>query len=258
MACDDEGDVQILRDVSLSVAPGESVAIVGPSGSGKSTVLKLLARLYRADSGHITICGQDIGALRAESLRSRLAVVPQDTVLFNDTILENIRYGRLDATDGEVRQAARLAQLDTAIGRMPEDFDTAVGERGLKLSGGEKQRVAIARAFLRDPLLLVCDEATSALDTATEQGILESLDALARGRTSVFVAHRLSTVKGCDKIVVLSEGAVVEVGTHAELMAAAGVYADMWAMQAGEDAQRLELERSREVCVQEGLAAAPV
>lgn len=234
------------------------VAIVGSTGSGKSTVGRLLFRFYDVGSGALRIDGQDVRDVTQESLHAAVGVVPQDTVLFNDTILENIRYGRLDATDGEVRQAARLAQLDTAIGRMPEDFDTAVGERGLKLSGGEKQRVAIARAFLRDPLLLVCDEATSALDTATEQGILESLDALARGRTSVFVAHRLSTVKGCDKIVVLSEGAVVEVGTHAELMAAAGVYADMWAMQAGEDAQRLELERSREVCVQEGLAAAPV
>jgi ATP-binding cassette, subfamily B, heavy metal transporter len=223
--------VQVLKNLSFQVEAGQRVAIVGPSGSGKSTILKLLARLYRPSNGVIKVAGQAINDLKQSSLRKHLAVVPQDTVLFNDSILENIRYGRLEASDEEVKAAAALAHLDQAIARMPDGYGTAVGERGLKLSGGEKQRVAIARAFLRDPELLICDEATSALDTATEQGIMESLNELAEGRTGVFVAHRLSTVMGCDKIIVMAEGAVVEEGTHADLMACGGVYRDMWDMQ---------------------------
>lgn len=173
----------------------------------------------------------------------------------NDTIMENIRYGRLGASDEEVRAAAQLAHLDTAIQRMPDGFQTVVGERGLKLSGGEKQRVAIARAFLRDPLLLVCDEATSALDSASERAIMNSLDELAQGRTSIFVAHRLSTVMNCDRIFVMSEGRLVEQGTHRDLMACGGVYADMWEMQVGEEKARQDMEHWRTRCIEDGLVA---
>lgn len=247
------GVVQILTDLSFSVAPGQRVAIVGSSGSGKSSTLKLIAALYAANSGSISIAGQDIRTLKQASLRQHLAVVPQETVLMNDSIMENIRYGRLDASDEDVRKAAQLAHLHTAIQRMPDGFDTMVGERGLKLSGGEKQRVAIARAFLRDPLLLVCDEATSALDSASEHAIMKSLDELAQGRTSIFVAHRLSTVMNCDVIFVMSEGQLVEQGTHRELMGCGGVYADMWEMQIGEEKNRHDMEKWRAACIEDGL-----
>ncbi|KAF6263058.1 ABC family transporter: mitochondrial ATM1-like protein [Scenedesmus sp. NREL 46B-D3] len=225
---------EVLKGVSVKVLPGESVAVVGPSGSGKSTILKLATRLYEAGSGTIKVNGVDVRELQTASLRKSVAVVPQDTVLFNDTILQNIRYGKPNATDEEVIAAARMAHLHEAVLRMPDGYATMVGERGLKLSGGEKQRVAIARAFLRAPRLLICDEATSALDTATEASILGSLNELARGRTSIFVAHRLSTVAGCDRILVLSEGRLVEQGSHAQLLAAGGVYKDMWIRQAAE------------------------
>ncbi|GBF89046.1 metal ABC transporter permease [Raphidocelis subcapitata] len=228
---------EVLRGVSLSMPPGSSLAVVGGSGSGKSTVLKLLTRLYDATAGDIKINGVSVRELRRESLRSAVAVVPQDTVLFNDTVLQNIRYGRPEASDEEVLDAARMAHLHDAVMRMPDGYETLVGERGLKLSGGEKQRVAIARAFLRNPRLLVCDEATSALDSATEASIMASLAELAQGRTSVFVAHRLSTIRNCDRIVVLSAGKVAEEGSHEELMAAGGVYARMWEMQAAEAAR---------------------
>ncbi|GMH35638.1 hypothetical protein BSKO_03506 [Bryopsis sp. KO-2023] len=222
----------VLQGVSLHIDAGQSVAIVGSSGSGKSTILKLLARLFDVTNGVIQCDGIDIRDLQQTSLRSVIGVVPQDTVLFNETIMENIRYGCPGSSDEQVIEAARMAQLHTAIGRMPTGYQTVVGERGLKLSGGEKQRVAIARTFLRAPRLLLCDEATSALDTATEQEIMSSLNRLARGRTSVFVAHRLSTIQNCDKIVVMSGGKVVEQGTHEELMALERMYYDMWMAQA--------------------------
>eukprot|EP00891_Asterochloris_glomerata_P006206 jgi/Astpho2/6206/e_gw1.00088.34.1_t len=226
---------EVLRGVSLRAAPGQSVAIVGSSGSGKSTILRLLVRLYDAAEGSVILDGIDVKDLKQASLRSAVAVVPQDTVLFNDTILNNIGYGRPEAPEDEIIKAAEMARLSDAIARMPNGYSTMVGERGLKLSGGEKQRVAIARAFLRNPRLLICDEATSALDTATEQGIMGSLNELAQGRTSVFVAHRLSTVQQCDKIIVMSEGVVAEQGSHLELMAAGGLYAQMWETQAAKE-----------------------
>ncbi|CAI5501119.1 unnamed protein product [Closterium sp. Naga37s-1] len=213
---------QVLKGVSFSIAPGESVAIVGPSGSGKSTIVKLLLRLYDPSEGSISFDGTDARELKQESLRQAVAVVPQDTVLFNDSIRYNIAYGRPSASVAEVDRAAGQAKLLDAIRRMPDGFDTVVGERGLKLSGGEKQRVAIARAFLKNPRLLVCDEATSALDSATEANILRSLQQLAAGRSCLFVAHRLSTIKHCDKILVMETGRVVEQGTHEQLLAAGG------------------------------------
>jgi len=222
---------QILRGFSLRVEPGESVAIVGPSGSGKSTILKLLTRQYDVSSGSVKLNGVEISDLTLESLRAAVAVVPQEAVLFNGTIMQNIRYGRPEASDAEVLQSADMAHLDMGLVMKPR----SVGERGLKLSGGEKQRVAIARAFLRAPRLLICDEATSALDSETEQQIIKSLDELALGRTSIFVAHRLSTIKGCDKIVVCKNGLVAEVGSHAELMEAGGLYRAMWERQAAEE-----------------------
>jgi len=231
-------DREVLKGVNISAKPGQSVAIVGPSGSGKSTLLRLMVRLYDANQGTIKLNGVDVRELRQASLRGSVAVVPQDTVLFNDTIYRNIAYGRPGASREEVEAAAERAQLTAAIGRMSDGYMTMVGERGLKLSGGEKQRVAIARAFLREPRLLICDEATSALDTATERGIMESLTELATGRTSIFVAHRLSTIRNCDKIVVMSAGKVVEEGTHAELMALGRVYSDMHTMQS--EAEALE------------------
>ncbi|KAK9862805.1 hypothetical protein WJX84_006068 [Apatococcus fuscideae] len=194
---------EVLKGINLTIEPGQSVAFVGGSGSGKSTVLKLLMRLYDVSSGTVHVNGVDVRELKQSSYRSAVAVVPQDTVLFNDTILRNVAYGRPQASNDEIVQAAEMARLGESIGRMPEGYNTMAGERGLKLSGGEKSRVAIARAFLRNPRLLICDEATAALDTVTEQAIMRSLNELAEGRTCVFVAHRLSTIQGCDKIVVM-------------------------------------------------------
>ena len=221
----------ILRDVSFRVAPGNTVAIVGSSGAGKSTVSRILFRFYDVAAGSVRIDGQDIRDVSQASLRAAIGVVPQDTVLFNDTIYYNIAYGRPEASREEVEEAARLARIHDFIASLPKGYESAVGERGLKLSGGEKQRVAIARTILKNPRILLFDEATSALDTRTEQEILISLEEVSRGRTTVVIAHRLSTIINADEIVVLDRGQVAERGRHAELLAKGGMYADMWARQ---------------------------
>ncbi|MFN2420951.1 MAG: ABC transporter ATP-binding protein/permease [Gemmatimonadota bacterium] len=228
----------ILKEVSFVVPAGRRVAIVGPSGAGKSTISRLLFRYYDVDGGTIEIDGQDVREVTQASLRAAIGIVPQDTVLFNDTIYHNVAYGRPDATPAEVEEAARLARIHDFVVTLPEGYETKVGERGLKLSGGEKQRVAIARTILKDPPILVFDEATSALDTRTEKEIQASLDEVARGRTTLVIAHRLSTVVDADEIIVLDQGRVVERGSHDELLARAGVYADMWRRQ--QEAERRE------------------
>ncbi len=225
-------DRQILKGISFTVSPGKKIAIVGPTGSGKSTISRLVFRFYDATGGHVLVDGHDVRDYRQHDLRAAIGVVPQDTVLFNDSIYYNIAYGRPGATRDEVEHAARLAQIHDFITSLPQGYKTKVGERGLKLSGGEKQRVAIARTILKDPRILILDEATSALDTATEQGISAALRSVAQHRTTLVIAHRLSTVTDSDEILVLREGVVVERGTHAALLAADGVYATMWAAQA--------------------------
>ncbi|EGM71688.1 ABCB family ABC transporter ATP-binding protein/permease [Shewanella sp. HN-41] len=224
-------DRQILRDVSFKVAAGKKVAVVGDSGAGKSTLIKLLFRFYDVDRGAIRIDGQDIRHLTQDALRRAIAIVPQDTVLFNDSLVENIRYGRPDASDEEVRNAIKLAHLEQFIASLSLGWDTKVGERGLKLSGGEKQRVAIARAILKGSPVLVFDEATSSLDSRSEQAILSALREVAKGHTSLVVAHRLSTIIDADQIVVLSQGEIVEQGNHTELLAMDGLYAKLWRIQ---------------------------
>jgi ABC-type transport system involved in Fe-S cluster assembly fused permease/ATPase subunit len=221
----------ILHDVSFRVAPGDTVAIVGSSGAGKSTISRILYRFYDVASGGVRIDGQDIRDVTQASLRAAIGVVPQDTVLFNDTIYYNIAYGRAGATREEVEQAARLARIHDFILALPQGYEATVGERGLKLSGGEKQRVAIARTILKNPHILLFDEATSALDTRTEQEIQRSLEEVSRGRTTLIIAHRLSTIVNADEIVVLDRGRVAERGRHGELMAKNGLYADMWRRQ---------------------------
>ncbi|MBR0773507.1 ABC transporter ATP-binding protein/permease [Bradyrhizobium diazoefficiens] len=233
----------ILKGISFEVPAGKTVAIVGPSGAGKSTISRLLFRLYDVSGGKILIDGQDIREVTQGSLRAAIGMVPQDTVLFNDTIRYNIRYGRWDASDAEVEEAARLAQIDRFIRMSPMGYETQVGERGLKLSGGEKQRVAIARTVLKAPPILVLDEATSALDTHTEHEIQGALDRVARNRTSLVIAHRLSTIIGADEIIVLEQGRIAERGTHARLLALGGLYASMWNRQREAEAAREALAR---------------
>ncbi len=224
-------DRQILQDVNFTIEPGQKVAVVGASGAGKSTLVKLLFRFYDPDRGRITIDGVDIRSVTQHSLREHVGIVPQDTVLFNDSLIENVRYGRVDASREEVEEAIRAAHLDNFIRQLPEGADTLVGERGLKLSGGEKQRVAIARTILKASPVLVFDEATSSLDSHSEQAILASLRALAREHTSLVIAHRLSTVVDADQILVLDRGEIVERGTHEDLLAARGHYASLWQTQ---------------------------
>jgi ATP-binding cassette subfamily B protein len=232
---------QILKNVSFEVPAGKMVAIVGPSGAGKSTISRILFRFYELTGGRVSIDGQNISDVTQSSLRAAIGMVPQDTVLFNDTILYNIRYGRPEASDAEVREAARLAQIDDFIMTLPQGYDSLVGERGLKLSGGEKQRVAIARTILKSPPILMLDEATSALDSHTEKEIQDALERVARERTSLVIAHRLSTVVHADNIIVLDHGEIVEQGTHLELLARGGRYASLWAHQREADQARERL-----------------
>jgi ABC-type transport system involved in Fe-S cluster assembly fused permease/ATPase subunit len=226
----------ILKGIDFVVPAGGKLAIVGPTGAGKSTISRLLFRFYDVTGGRVLIDGQDVRDVTQDSLRSAIGVVPQDTVLFNDTIRYNIAYGRPGASQAEIEQAARAAQVHEFVLGLPEGYDTRVGERGLKLSGGEKQRVAIARTILKDPRILILDEATSALDTRTEQDIQAALRAVATRRTTLVIAHRLSTVVDADEIIVLQDGLVVERGTHPALLAQGGLYAQMWALQATEHA----------------------
>ncbi|WP_291075665.1 ABC transporter ATP-binding protein/permease [Hyphomonas sp.] len=227
-----EGRAIGVQDISFTVQPGRKIAFVGTSGAGKSTLLKLLFRFYDVDSGSVLVDGRDVRSLTQESLRKSLGLVPQDVVLFNDTLRANIAYARPDATEADLRDAARRAQLLDFIESLPEGWNTRVGERGLKLSGGEKQRVGIARVILADPSILVLDEATSALDSATEAAVQDALDEAAQGRTTLMVAHRLSTVSSADEILVLDSGRVVERGGHSDLLTQNGKYAEMWERQA--------------------------
>ena len=224
----------ILKGIDLDIPAGTSLAVVGPSGAGKSTLARLLFRFYEPTAGQILIDGQDISAVTQDSLRAEIGIVPQDTVLFNDTIAYNIAYGREAASEQEVEAAARGAAIDGFIRSLPNGYESTVGERGLKLSGGEKQRVAIARTLLKNPPILVLDEATSALDSRTEQAIQETLERIAEERTSIIIAHRLSTVVHADQIAVLDGGLVAERGTHEQLLASGGLYAELWARQAAE------------------------
>jgi len=232
----------VLKGISFTVPAGKTVAIVGPSGAGKSTISRILYRFYDIKSGQVTIDGQDIRDVTQESLRSVIGIVPQDTVLFNDTVKYNIAYGRIGANEADIKDAARLAQIDKFIVDLPMGYDSMVGERGLKLSGGEKQRVAIARTILKNPPILLLDEATSALDTGTEREIQSALNEVSRNRTSLVIAHRLSTVVDADQILVLDHGEIIERGRHSELLALNGHYASMWNKQREAAAAREKLK----------------
>jgi ABC-type transport system involved in Fe-S cluster assembly fused permease/ATPase subunit len=240
---------EILSGVDFEISPGGTVAVVGHSGSGKSTLARLLYRFYDVDAGHIRVDGHDLRDLTQASLRATIAIVPQDTVLFNDTIFYNIRYGRPEAAREEVEAAARAAHIHDFILRLPDGYDTEVGERGLKLSGGEKQRVAIARALLKNPAILIFDEATSALDSKSEKAIQAELDRIQVGRTTLVIAHRLSTVMNADQILVMDSGRIVERGTHAGLIAANGLYAQMWHLQQQEQITEARLAADELVAV---------
>jgi ABC-type transport system involved in Fe-S cluster assembly fused permease/ATPase subunit len=242
-----EKERQILFAVSFSIPAGHRVAVVGHSGSGKSTLARLLYRFYDVASGSISINGKDIREAKQRSVRAAIGIVPQDTVLFNDSILYNIRYGRPDASDAEVVEAARAAHIHDFIETLPAGYATAVGERGLKLSGGEKQRVAIARALLKNPRILIFDEATSALDSRAEKAIQDELERISQGRTTLVIAHRLSTVMNAHQILVLSHGRIVERGTHAQLLEAQGEYARMWALQQQAAEAKAVLEKAEEL-----------
>jgi len=224
-------DRPILRDVDFTIPAGHKVAVVGASGAGKSTLARLLFRFYDVDKGAIRIDGQDIRDVTQDSLRAAIGVVPQDTVLFNDTLYSNLAYGRPDATEEEVYRAARMAHLENFIHSLPDGYETKVGERGLKLSGGEKQRVAIARVILKNPPLLILDEATSSLDSLSEQAILGALKEVSEHRTTLVIAHRLSTIRDADTILVMDDGRIVESGNHSELLARSGHYSHLWEQQ---------------------------
>jgi ATP-binding cassette subfamily B protein len=254
-----DADRPILKGISFEVPAGKTIAVVGPSGAGKSTISRLLYRFYDVIEGRITIDGQDLRDVTQESLRAAIGMVPQDTVLFNDTIAYNIRYGRPDATDDEVKKAAELAQIGAFIESLPKGYDTPVGERGLKLSGGEKQRVAIARTILKGPPILILDEATSALDSKTEEDIKSALDVVSANRTTLVIAHRLSTVVNADEIIVLRDGQIAERGTHHRLLVKQGLYAQMWNRQreASEAEERMQrVANDPEGFVKRGLPAA--
>jgi ATP-binding cassette subfamily B protein len=251
-------DRPILKGISFEVPAGHTVAVVGPSGAGKSTISRLLFRFYDLSGGRIMIDGQDISQVTQRSLREAIGMVPQDTVLFNDTIRYNIRYGRWDASDADVEEAARLAQIDGFIRMSPKGYETEVGERGLKLSGGEKQRVAIARTILKAPPILLLDEATSALDSHTEKEIQDSLERVSKNRTTLVIAHRLSTIVAADEIIVLDQGEVVERGTHQALLAKNGLYASMWNRQREAEAAREKLALADEDAVAPNRLPPPV